>query len=485
MLLLFIELVLAKLLCIFRSLFLTCLAVSCAVVQAQKVDSLTKLPEGYLSKVSSKANSLEQKLDQKTDKLLASMQKQEEKIFRKLARKESLKAVQAMGNVAEKYDALRQQISDPNALKKIPYSSYLDTLKTSLKFLDGKEIPGNLSGTLSSVGKLEDQFKKAEAVKKFVKERKQQLKEQLGQLGMLKELKKINKQAYYYAAQVQEYKQVLSNPKKIEEKALSILRNLPAFKDFMNKNSELASIFRLPGSGGGGSTVDPSSMASLQGLQTRAMVSQQIMQQLGGSSNNAQALLQQNLQAAQGQLSALKAQIPLSFGNGSSDMEVPDFKPNSQKTKSFKDRLEYGANIQSQRSTRFLPTSSELGLTLGYKLNDKSTVGVGGSYRWGWGKDIHHIKISHEGVGMRSYLDYQLKGSFWLTGGYERMYNASFSRIDELKNLSAWLESGLIGLKKKQQLGKVKGDVQLLWDFLSYRQAPRGQAVKFRVGWGF
>ena len=166
------------------------------LLQAQQVDSLARLPDGYLTKVSSKANSLEQKLDQKTDKLLASLQKQEEKIFRKLARKDSLKAVKAMGNVAEKYDALRQQISDPKVLKKMPYSSYLDTLKTSLKFFDSKELPGNLSGTLSSVGKLEDQFKKAEAVKKFVKERKQQLNEQLGQLGMLKELKEINKQAY-------------------------------------------------------------------------------------------------------------------------------------------------------------------------------------------------------------------------------------------------------------------------------------------------
>ncbi|MGV3764545.1 MAG: hypothetical protein ACO1NW_00380 [Chitinophagaceae bacterium] len=453
-------------------------------MQAQQIDSLARLPEGYLSKVSSKANSLEQKLDHKTDKLLASMQKQEEKIFRKVARKDSLKAVQAMGSVSRKYDALRQQISDPKLLRKMPYNAYLDTLKTSLKFLDDKALHGNLSETLGSVEKLEDQFKKAEAVKKFVKERKQQLKEQLGALGMLKDLKRINKAAYYYAAQVQEYKQVLSDPKKIEEKALSMLRNLPAFKDFMNKNSELASMFRLPGSGSG-SAIDLGSVASLQGLQTRAMVSQQITQQLGGRSNNVQALLQQNLQAAQGQLSALKAQIPMSFGNGSSDMEVPDFKPNSQKTKSFMDRLEYGANIQSQRSTRLLPTSSELGLTLGYKLNDKSTIGIGGSYRWGWGKDIQHIKISHEGVGVRSYLDYQLKGSFWLTGGYERMYNASFKRINELKNLSAWQESGLIGLKKKQQVGKVKGDVQLLWDFLSYRQVPRGQAVKFRVGWSF
>ena len=48
-------------------------------------------------------------------------------------------------------------------------------------------------------------------------------------------------------------------------------------------------------------------------------------------------------------------------------------------------------------------------------------------------KAIQHIKISHEGVGMCNYLDYQLKGRFWLTCGSGRMYNASFRKIDELK----------------------------------------------------
>lgn len=464
-----------------RAALSLCAILCTFLLQAQRLDSFSRLPDGYLSKVTSKTNSLEQKLEQKTEKLLASMQKQEEKIFRKLARRDSVKAMQAMVNVAGKYDMLRHQISDPSAIRKMPYSSYLDTLKTSLKFLNGKELPGNLAGALGSVSKLENQFKRAEVVKKFLKERKQQLKEQLRDLGLLKELKKINKKAYYYTTQVQEYKRVLSEPKKIEEKALSILRNLPAFKDFMIKNSELASMFRLPGSTGG-SAIDAGSVASLQGLQTRAMVSQQIMQQLGGNSNRAQELLQQNLQAAQGQLAALKAQIPMSFGNGASDIEVPDFKPNSQKIKSFKQRLEYGANIQSKRSTRFLPASSELGLIVGYKLNDRSSIGIGGSYRLGWGKDIQHIKISHEGIGLRSYLEYKLKGGFWMTGGYERAYNSSFRRVEELRGFNKWQESGLIGIMKKQQLGKVKNSAQLLWDFMSYRQVPKQQAVVFRIG---
>lgn len=245
----------------------------------------------------------------------------------------------------------------------------------------------------------------------------------------------------------------------------------------MQENSQLASMFRLPG--GSSNVVDPSNMVSLQGLQTRAMVQQQLQQQFG--STGGQQRLQRNMLQAQAQLSELKNKV-LPFGGGD-DLDMPDFTPNKQKTKSFKDRLEYGANIQSQRATGLLPSSSELGLTLGYKLNDKSTLGVGASYRWGWGKPVKDIKITHEGIGLRSFIDYQLKGSFFISGGYEQNYNSGFNRIGQLKERSAWQPSGLLGVTKKYGAGNMKGNVQLLWDFLSYAQLPRTQAIKFRIGY--
>lgn len=150
---------------------------------------------------------------------------------------------------------------------------------------------------------------------------------------------------------------MLSDRKKIEEKALSILRNLHAFKDFMNKNSELSSMFRLPGLMGEVQRLTPAPWLLCRDYKQGRRCPSRSCNNWAAVRTTHRLLLQQNLQAAQGQLSALKAQIPMSFGNGSSEMEVPDFKPNSQKTKSFKDRLEYGANTQSQRSTRFLPTS--------------------------------------------------------------------------------------------------------------------------------
>ena len=190
------------------------------------------------------------------------------------------------------------------------------------------------------------------------------------------------------------------------------------------------------------------------------------------------------MQAAQGQLSQLKDKMSkLGIGGGSSDMTMPDFKPNSQHTKSFLQRIEYGVNVQSERAHSVVPTTSDIAFTAGYKINDKSVIGVGASYKMGWGSGgIKHIKLTSEGIGLRSYIDIKAKGSFWLTGGYEMNYMQSFSKYEQLKDLSVWQRSGLIGVTKKYKVGKKENKMQVLWDFLSYQQVPRTPALKFRVG---
>jgi hypothetical protein len=86
---------------------------------------------------------------------------------------------------------------------------------------------------------------------------------------------------------------------------------------------------------------------------------------------------------------------------------------------------------------------------------------------------------------LRSFIDLKLKGNFWITGGLEKNYQQQFSRIEELKNMDAWQESGLIGLSKKYKIGKKSGNFQLLWDFLSYNQIPPSTPIKFRIGYSF
>ena len=130
--------------------------------------------------------------------------------------------------------------------------------------------------------------------------------------------------------------------------------------------------------------------------------------------------------------------------------------------------MEYGGNVQSERARMMFPVTSDIGLSVGYKLNDKSVVGVGVSYKLGLGTGWNNIRFSNEGAGIRSFIDYKIKRSLFISGGYEQNYRTVFYSLDQLRGLNGWQSSGLVGLSKKYNVSKkLKGNVQLLWDFLS------------------
>ncbi len=163
---------------------------------------------------------------------------------------------------------------------------------------------------------------------------------------------------------------------------------------------------------------------------------QLVNNQIASGGPNAQSAVRENFQSAQSQLSQLKDKIN-KLGGASGDIELPDFNPNQQKTRSFLQRLELGGNIQTVKSNFYFPTTCDLSFSIGYKLNDKSTIGVGSGYKIGLGKDIRNIAFTSEGVNMRSFLDYKIKGSIWITGGAELNYRSRFKSFEELKNKSA------------------------------------------------
>lgn len=483
-----------------------CLCMLCCqmtIAQGSKLsaDSIIDLPSSYLNKIQHTYSDLDDRLTKKTEKYLQRLFTREKRIQRKLAKIDSAGAQQLFANSEKQYAELSAKMKsagDKVTKANGVYIPMIDSVKTSLSFLDqkssllsqSKDLQDKVKGSLTQVTQLQSKLQQTEQVKAFIQQRKQQIKESLSKYtnlpkGIANDVTDFNKQAYYYNAQVKEYKEALKDPDKMIEKGLTLLNKLPAFTQFMKQHSELASLFQLPDNYG--------TSQSLTGLQTRAQVQSQIQTQLAGAGSNAQQYLQQNLQAAQSQLNQLKDKINKLGGSGSGDMEMPDFKPNNQKTKSFWQRLEYGTNFQTAKNN-FFPTTTDMGLSVGYKLNDKSTVGVGASYKMGWGEDIKHIAITHQGMGLRSYLDVKLKGSFYASGGFE--YNYQPISSDSLSSnsgmhwdeISSWQKSGLIGISKvvsvKSKFFK-KTKLQLLWDFLSYQQEPRTQPVKFRVGYNF
>jgi len=461
--------------------------------QAAGDDSATQIllpsPQHYAEAVAAKAKSIEEKLDKKSQKALDQYKKQEAKILKKLSRLDSSAAKQLLETSRARFQQLEEKLKNPGKLSQ--YIPGLDSLSTSLDFLQAnnqlvsqaKEVKEKLGDAIAKTEALKVQLQKAETIKQFLKERKELLKQSLEKFGLVKELKQLNKQMYYYAQQLHEYKAILKDPKKIERKALELLSKTKLWKEFFRKNSMLASLFRLPG----GDPSDPANMASLAGLQTRAQVNNLIQTQISAGGPNARQQLQQNIQAAQAQLNQLKDKL-LNSPSGAGGEMPEGFKPNNQKTKTFLQRLEYGAYIQSQKATNFFPVTSDIGLSLGYKLNDKSVIGIGASYKLGWGRGWNNIRLSSQGLGLRSYVDIKLKGSFCISGGYEQNYRTSFTDFDQLRNRSSWQQSGLIGISKvvslKTKLFK-KTRLLLLWDMLSYRQVPRTQPVVFRIGYNF
>jgi hypothetical protein len=363
------------------------------------------------------------------------------------------------------------------------YDEYTDKLNVQLKFLKQKSQLLNdnseksLVQTQKTVETLQTDAANVQAIKKIIKERKKKLMEQAAKyLSNSKQLKKINKEAYYYAATLKNYKEIFEEPGRLEETAGELLKNNAAFQKFIEKNSMLSSIFPKPSNFG--------SIHALAGLQTRQSINSIIQGQIAVGGPGTRAVIQQNVQQAQGELNKLKQKI-LSAGGSDSNSEIPDFKPNQQKTKTFLQRLEYGFNLQFSKTNSLVPAGADIGLSIGYKLNDKSQAGVGVSYKLGIGS-VERIRFSHEGLGLRSFIEWKLKKTFFVRGGIEMNYMSSFNRIEELKTFSSWQSSGLIGLSKKIPITNkfMKGtNFQIMYDLLHRQHIPATQAFIFRMGY--
>lgn len=456
--------------------------------QDSLLDAIPDFPKQYFSKVESKLASVNEKLTKKSLKYLKKLKKQEDRIQKYLAKLNLQSAENLTSTISNKYVQLSQQLISKSAvMNKMPsgdYSAYLDTLNTSLSFLKQfGSLKDKVKDPLENLKELQNSFKQSEAIKKLIADRKQQLKEQLSKFatipkGLKKEYDKLSKTAYYYSAQVKEYKALLKDPAKLEKRAVALLTKVPAFQKFIKENSQLASLF------GTGTNSSNSGLQALAGLQTRASVQSLIQEQISRGGPNAKVQIQQNLAMAHAEINKLKDRINKVGGEGG-DINMPDFKPNSQKTKEFLKRLEFGSNIQFGKANYYVPSGADIGLSIGYKLNDKSVIGFGGSYKMGIG-DIRKIAISHQGLGVRTFLDYKLKKNFFITGGFEMNYNAQFKNIEVLKTVNSWQRSGLIGLSKKYRISKkVKGNMQILYDFLSREHQPITQPFIYRIGYVF
>jgi hypothetical protein len=464
--------------------------------QGDIINQVLSFPDRFFKKVESKINGFDKQLTQRTDKALSRLIKQEERLKQELEKGNKLaadnlftKGIDSLRSMRGAINSKVNKLANPSSLKGA-YFPFMDTLKTSLAFLQQGDVipnttiktPSQITDALARVKAAEAKLQYSEKIKSYLAQRQQELRQRLAQYSgydrAKKELDKMGKEIYYYQAQIKGYKEMLSEPSRIEEEAIKLLRKMPAFKRFMSDNGALAALFNnyKPG--------------DVSGLQTREMVSKLMKDQMGLLGPEGNKIIEENLKEAKEVMDKLKNQAA-----GGSDATIPGFKPNGQKTKSLWQRIEIGTDCQFNKNNTLLPSTGDFGLSISYHITKNGIIGIGGSWKMGMG-DIHHIRFTHEGIGMRSFVEYAIWKGFNLRGGWERNFLLKQVTTDNLimmKKPENWQESALIGISKKMAIPlkmpilkkkAASGNMQILYDFLHNNKTPTSPAFQLRVGMG-
>lgn len=457
------------------------------------IDNLQQIPVKYITGIEKKIDKYTSQVTSKTERTLIKLSRWENKIRALLQKADPASAEKLFSNNQLTFTVMVQKVKEGEVISTLyrsQYDGYRDKLTTDFKYLQAQKENINakliqpLSKASKKVTQLNEEEDRSAALQEMIKVRKKQLiSESIQYIGKSRYLTKINKESFYYVESLKNYKEIFNDPAKAETLAKDLLNKIPAFQKFFQKNSMLASLFGMP--------ENYVTAASLAGLQTRASVQGLIQDRIASGGPNAMQQVQQNIQGAQAQLTKLKDKLlnPLQ-GNGGGDL--PDFKPNMEKTKTFKQRLEFGSNFQFGKSNSMMPSTTDIGVSVGYKINDKSVAGVGASYKLGMG-NIERIRFSNQGISVRSFIDWKLKKQFFISGGMEMNYLSILSGATQIPLSTgagggSWQQSALAGISKKISI-KTKWfketKIQLLYDFLSNQHLPVSQRVVFRMGYNF
>lgn len=432
----------------------------------------------YTNRIIKSVNELNSRLRIQGQKYLDKVTRKEKILLNKIGNIDSVTAINLRSQINRNiHGAGFQNIQT--------YIPGLDSLETSIQFLldlqNGKELAKSdlhtIQTAIYSIQDLKNQLGKADQVTSWINHRKSIINSVINNKRFTKQIKSYNKKVFYYKQLITELKNDANDPRKAGRKLLNILSHQKEFKKYFQKNSQLASLFRMPG--------ESTELKGISHLQTQYQLKSLLSEKINSGGPAATDFFQQKIADAKQQMQNWKTKVSHFSGN-SSDLEMPDFKPNSQKTKPFLRRIELGTSIQNTGQNTFLPVTTDIAFLVGFKLNDKSIVGIGTSYKMGWGQGLRNLTITHQGIGLRTFLDWKIKGSFYLSGGYEKNYYQKFLNMEQLKqDKDNWQSSGLIGASKKYEFGKKKnGEIKILFDFLYKTHIPQTQPVLFRLGYG-
>lgn len=117
-----------------------------------------------------------------------------------------------------------------------------------------------------------------------------------------------------------------------------------------------------------------------------------------------------------------------------------------------------------------------------WRLNKKSVLGGGLNCKLGMGEGWNSIRLTHEGIGLRTFVKWKIKTGWALAGGYEWNRQNGFMNYWNLFVQPGWQKSGTLDVTKTFRAGKkLNGEFQILYDLLN--KTGTGLPLVFRFGY--
>lgn len=473
-----------------------------------KPDTLPPLPSKFsvksLQGIEKELNETYKKLDKKQEGAIKEIVNQQRNIVNKIKNTDSAFAL----HLFQKWESDIEQLNHASG----PYIARLDTLTSFLKYIGNGQVELKQIESLDKlIIKIKDKVAIGNGFQNAVTQQQQLIEEWIGNHrlfyeGFLSQLKVYKLELIGYKQKVEDMKASLNEPAKIERAVIDGLQKIPAFNRFLEKNSQLAAI--LGRNGNGGSSMQGGGIP-IPGMQSRQTVLQQLQQRFG---NNAQGagtvpqVMQQRVEVAMQSIGNIQQGIEkiensiegASIGNQS-------ITPQEKEKASFKampgrKKLKFGYNLQTGGGANYFPAINDIGLKAGFQLIPRFEAGIGLAYKLGLGESWQKIKLSHEGLALRTFVDWRitpagdafLKG-FWLTAGYERNYwdnvvvpvSVAGNSTSAPNTISQWTHTGVAGVTKKIAKGKKELQFQLLWQFAVNNSPEPITPILFRWGKSF
>lgn len=412
----------------------------------------------------------------------------EKDIFRisKQLRHSSIVFFRAFNKIEKKINHSRDSILSINHWDKIAdtkiYMAKLDSISTGLnltKSVNALKSSIAIDDAQKQLSVLTDELHKAEKIKSLLEKNLQHLTSFQKIKNIEKQITQYKKLAAGYKSRIKEVQELIKQPDKIGKKILFELGQQPVFQKYFIKYSEFTKLF-------------PSSESpifngtDIPGLQQRDQTLEYIKTALGGTTFDPIQLLQSPQQSSQ-QINPI-TQATHILHNYLKVGSLADYQDPGYKGLSFSQRFFFQANFQSSAGNRWLPSYTSFSIGSGYKINPKAQLSAEIVWRMGWGQPIKNIHITHQGFGLRSFLDWKVKGNWWITGSFEKNYYPLYQQIAVFSNDNGWRNSALMGISKtipikSKRLKKYK--VQLLYDFSAFSTVPYTSPWKYRMGYIF